>query len=425
MNFLGHARFWLIDALRGTNIVTTLKKLRAEQYLDSKTLANLSRSNYKVFIETVLPATRYYTNLGPSVTSSILTKDIIRKNTAAIFSKNFSKKKFAKGTGGSTGAPLLYYTTNEAQSFMWAGILLSWETLGYQLGDKVAFVAGTSLVKNDVKHTVFHQLLNVTTYSAYHLNDTDIESYLSQIITTKTKIIYGYATAINRLAEYILKSKYPYTFPHLKGVVSTAEILSDKHRDNIGQAFNVKVHNQYGCNEAAISAFECDFGNLHYISTATKLEFDSEGNVLATNLVNKAFPMIRYFTGDAFEVVENVSCPCKRGYPIIENFKGRTCDLVIDKKHKVVHSAFFNVLFRNNKHIEQFQVLFNAHKLTIYLQMDNNTLSKEISKEYLDIVKSNLEFDDYAIEINAPFLEAENAKHRYVINTSLGISTPA
>ena len=94
MNFLGHARFWLIDALRGTNIVTTLKKLRAEQYLDNKTLANMSRSNYKVFTETVLPATRYYTNLGSSVASSILTKDIIRKNTAAIFSKNFSKKKF-------------------------------------------------------------------------------------------------------------------------------------------------------------------------------------------------------------------------------------------------------------------------------------------------------------------------------------------
>ena len=62
----------------------------------------------------------------------------------------------------------------------------------------------------------------------------------------------------------------------MKGVVSTAEILSDKHRDNIGQAFNVKVHNQYGCNEAAISAFECDFGNLHYINTATKLEFDDD-----------------------------------------------------------------------------------------------------------------------------------------------------
>lgn len=418
MNILGQFRFRTIDALRGTNILSTLKKLNEEQYLDSHTLANLSQDNYKEFIEQVIPATQYYTNLGSKVASSILTKDVIRKNTAALFSKTYTKKKYAKGTGGSTGAPLVYHTTNEAQSFMWAGILLSWETLGYQLGDKVAFIAGTSLGKNDIRHKIFHQLMNVTTYSAYHLNELDIKSYLTQIINTKTKIIYGYATAINRIAEFILKSQHVYSFSHLKGIVSTAEILSDKHRDNIEQAFNVKVHNQYGCNEAGISAFECDFGNLHYINTATRIEFDIDGNVLATNLVNKAFPMIRYYTGDKFDVVENVSCPCKRGYPIIENFMGRTCDLVIDKQNKVTHSAFFNILFRDNKHIEQYQVLFNEHKLTLYLQIDTDTLSRELLTHYLDVIKNNMAFDEYALEINAPFMEAENAKHRFVINTS-------
>ena len=425
MNIHGQLRFWTIDALRGTNIVSTLKKLRKEQYLDNQTLTHLSKTNFQDFIKQVIPTTEYYTNLGSDLTSSILTKEIIRKNTPSFFSKTFTKKSFAKGTGGSTGAPLVYYTTNEAQSFMWAGILLSWETLGYQLGDKVAFVAGTSLGKNDLKHVVFHQLLNVTTYSAYHLNDADIESYLTRIIKSKTKLIYGYATAINRIAEYILKSQNAFSFPHLKGIVSTAEILSAKHRDNIEQAFNVKVHNQYGCNEAGISAFECDFGNLHYINSATRIEYDKEGNVLATNLVNKAFPMVRYFTGDKFEVVENVSCPCKRGYPIIENFAGRTCDMVIDKQNKVMHSAFFNVLFRDNHHIEQFQVLFNDQKLTIYLQLDRDDLPREMFTHYLDVLKGIMDFDDYAIEINVPFLSAENAKHRYVINTALGATTPA
>jgi phenylacetate-CoA ligase len=425
MNMLGQMRFWIIDQLRGTNIVATLKKLNDEQYLDYKTLADMSASNYEDLIEKVLPDTPYYKNLETNVESSVLTKDIIRKNTTSFFSNSFSGKVFEKGTGGSTGDPLMYYTTREAQSFMWAGILLSWKTLGYQLGDKVAFIAGTSLGKHDIKHTVFHQLMNVTTYSAYHLNDTDIQSYLDSIIKSKTKLIYGYATAINRVAEYILKTKEAYVFPYLKGVVTTAEILSDKHRDNIGQAFNVKVHNQYGCNEAGISAFECDFGNLHYINTATKIEFDKDSNVLATNLVNKAFPLVRYFIGDKFEVVEQASCPCKRGYPVIENFMGRTCDLVIDKRHKVMHSAFFNVLFRDNKHIEQFQVQFNEHKLTIYLQLDSENLPREMFSHYLDVVKDNMAFDDYALEINVPFLKAENAKHRYVINTSLGTSTPA
>jgi hypothetical protein len=44
---------------------------------------------------------------------------------------------------------------------------------------------------------------------------------------------------------------------------------------------------------------------------------------------------------------------------------------------------------------------------------------------YLDAIKSVMDFDDYAIEINTPFLSAENAKHRYVINTSIASTIPA
>jgi hypothetical protein len=38
---------------------------------------------------------------------------------------------------------------------------------------------------------------------------------------------------------------------------------------------------------------------------------------------------------------------------------------------------------------------------------------------YLDVIKRNMEFDEYALEINQPFKSSENAKHRYVINTSI------
>lgn len=417
MNIWGQTRFWIIDALRGTNIVATLEKIRKEQFMDPSILANICSVNHKHLLDHALQSTKYYKDIKSDIATSILTKDIIRKNPESFFSTTHRQKIFRKGTGGSTGAPLVYFTTNEAQSFMWAGILLSWETLGYQLGEKVAFVAGTSLAKNDIKHTIFYHLLNVTTYSAYHLNDADIKTYLAHIKKTKTRLIYGYATAVNSLAEYIIKNG-AIEFPYLRGVVTTAEILSDKHRDNISQAFNVKVHNQYGCNEAGISAFECDFGNMHYINTATSLALDQNGNVLATNLVNKAYPMIRYFTGDKFSLLDGEICPCKRGYPIMANFMGRTCDMVVDNRNMVMHSAFFNVLFRDDKHIEQFQVQFNKNEIIVLLEVDDATLPDEYFSHYLDVVKKNMQFDHYELKINYPFLPSENAKHRYVINTS-------
>jgi hypothetical protein len=92
--------------------------------------------------------------------------------------------------------------------------------------------------------------------------------------------------------------------------------------------------------------------------------------------------------------------------------------MVIDKNQNILHWSFFNVLFRDNKHVEQFQVLFDDRKITIYLQLDTGDLSKELYAYYLGVIKRNLEFDEYALEINAPFILSKNAKHRYVINTS-------
>lgn len=100
------------------------------------------------------------------------------------------------------------------------------------------------------------------------------------------------------------------------------------------------------------------------------------------------------------------------------NFMGRTCDMVVDKRNMVMHSAFFNVLFRNDKHIEQFQVQFNKNEIIVLLEVDDNSLPEEYFSHYMDVVKKNMQFDHYELKVNYPFLPAENAKHRYVINTS-------
>jgi phenylacetate-CoA ligase len=415
---IGQIRLIIIDIARGTNIRSQLKHLRKEQYLSSKEIQEIQESKFKKIFLLATEHTDYYKQYKNYESLPILTKDLVRKNEAGLKNKIFTKKLFKKGTSGSTGTPLVYFTTQLAQSFMWAGILLSWEVTKYIVGERVAFISGSAIIKSSTQHNIFYKLLNIKCYSTFTLNEENIAEYINDIKKRKTRLIYGYATALDKMASYIHKNQPAIQFPYLKGIVSSAEVLTEANRENIEKAFKTNVYNQYGCNEAGISAFECENKKMHLIATRSKYEIDHENNLLSTDLANEGFIMMRYFTGDKVIFSNDNSCLCRRNYPIIEKVIGRSYDFVVDMNKKVLHAAFFNILFRNDPTIKQFQVTYNNDTINICLNIDN---SKPITAydEYLSAIKKHLYFKEYHLVFNAPFLKAENAKHRYVINETL------
>ncbi len=129
--------------------------------------------------------------------------------------------------------------------------------------------------------------MNIESYPVAILTEEIIAKYIESIKQKKIKLIYGYTMAISTIADYIIKNGI--TPPSgLSGIVSTAEMLSPKTRANIEKAFGVKVFNQYGCNEAGISAFECEEHQLHLISSRCIYEINEQGNLLGTDLANEA-----------------------------------------------------------------------------------------------------------------------------------------
>jgi len=388
--------------------------LNLEQYKSYNELEKIAAEKKNELFTLAKNTVPFYRNLTINKKYPVLTKDIIRANFDGLISENYKGKLIPKATGGSTGLPLRYFTTPEAQSFMWAGIIHSWKMVGYKLGDKVAFVAGTAIAKNGYKHDLFYRLMNVDVFSAYELNDESISQYVKLLKSKKVKVIYGYPTAINQLALYLIHKKNT-DFPDLKGIVVTSEVLMEAHKQNIEEAFGVVVRNQYGCNEAGLSAFECESGNLHLINTASRIEIDEYGNVMSTNLVNKGFVFINYFTGDQFNFSPVNKCSCRRGYPIINEVKGRSVDLIIDTQNKQIHPAFFSILFRNSRDVEQFQIQYDDRNIDIYLKLTEPIGNKDFGS-MLNCVKEHMAFDKYRIITNSPFLTSQNAKHRYVID---------
>jgi phenylacetate-CoA ligase len=413
MKKLSILRLKFIDAIAGLKIYETLQLFKKHQYLPKEELDKIRLQKLEELFSIAKQSTVYYAPFNSYDELPLLTKNIMKEHPDHFLSKFYKDKLFKKATGGTTGTPFVYYTSVNAQSHLWAGLLLSWESTGYEFGDKVAFVAGNALMKSTTRHGIFYRLMNIDLYPAASMNDKIIAHYLKAIRQNKTRLIYGYAMAINTVADYIKNNNVP-ALRELKGIVCTSEMLTDKMRADIEDAFGVKVFNQYGCNEAGISAFECDHSKMHLISTRSVYETDADGNLAGTDLANEAYIFMKYDTGDIVELT-NEKCSCGRCYPILQKVIGRSNDLVIDMKNKKFHSSYFNFLFKTDKSIRQYQVLFDENSILINLLVDDNfTAAKQ--QNYLNTIKSNLYFDSYEIKTNVKFYSKNNAKHTYIID---------
>jgi len=409
----GKIKLRLIDLLRGTRIVKVLGELRIQQYLPAAELDALRQKKLDRLFGLAKNSTPYYRQFSSFSQLPVLTKDMVRQRPADFMNAAFKKKLMKKTTGGSTGAPFTYYNTSTSQSYIWAGLLLSWEATGYRAGQRVAFVAGSSIIKRGWQYRLFYYLLNVDLLPASPLNDEVMAAYVQQLQQNRNTVIYGYAHTINSIADYIIR-RGGAAFPHLMGVVTTAEILTPSARANIQKAFGVKVHDQYGCNEGGISAFECEKGNMHLISNRCVYETLEDGTLAATDLVNEGFIMMKYCTNDLV-TFGGGTCACKRGFPIIQSVTGRQNDVVVDMDNNVLHASFFGIVIGRDTSIKQYQLTFTNE--TIELNIHSNTGNMtDFKQRYLPMLRQHAAFTHYSVKMNSPFVLYSNGKHKEVVD---------
>ncbi|HLW59430.1 MAG TPA: hypothetical protein VKV57_05825 [bacterium] len=135
--------------------------------------------------------------------------------------------------------------------------------------------------------------------------------------------VYGYPSAMHRLAEAVRHRGWSPRRP-LKVIVATGEPVYLAQREAIARAFGCPVAEEYGNGELGSMAFECPEGTLHITAENVFLEAvrshtPTDGGgvpILATQLRNRTFPLIRYETGDV-GVVSPGPCRCGRGLPAV------------------------------------------------------------------------------------------------------------
>lgn len=282
----------------------------------------------------------------------VLEKRDIQSHVQEMISEKFRSNDLIKNqTGGSTGTPISFYLSPERKWSRTAATLRHDEWAGKRYGDKIAFVWGaprdipTDSFKQRLKNLLMSRTLFLDTaeFTEKKLHDMD-----SQLKRFRPKVIQAYARSLTLVARY-MKSQgiQPYS---PESIITSAEALDADDRKLLEETFGCPVFNRYGCREVSVIASECDaHTGMHVMAEGIHVEIlnpsalalgePQTGEVLVTDLLNHAMPLIRYRIGDMANWSEG-SCPCGRALPRLAQVQGRVTEFIVGMGDKLVSGVY-------------------------------------------------------------------------------------
>jgi phenylacetate-CoA ligase len=164
-----------------------------------------------------------------------------------------------------------------------------------------------------------------------------LEQQIRVIQSIKPTVLEGYASRLSEVARETIRKGIRDLRPKL--VVSNSEQLNSDSRSKIRKAFGVEPVNVYDSWEFGIVAWECPkHEGLHVNEDLLKVEIvkddgtpagpGEEGELVITDLFNKAMPLIRYGTGD-IAVRKETPCTCGRTFFLLNGISGRESERCI------------------------------------------------------------------------------------------------
>jgi phenylacetate-CoA ligase len=248
--------------------------------------------------------------------------------------------KLTLSTSGTSGASLHVPMVPET---FWREYAFRWQFYsgaGAKRGDRFAFFQGHMVVPVQQRKPPFHirnYAENTLMFSLYHMNDAALPRYISAYNAFAPKFIYGYPSGMFVLAAFAQKHRIPLHSP--AAVFCASEMLHGFQKDAIEQAFGARTFQWYGQVETTANIHECDQHRLHVKEEYGLLELlNDEGEpakpgeiatAVATGWGNRAFPLLRYNTGDRMVLSHESRCPCGRAGRIIDHIAGRDDDFLI------------------------------------------------------------------------------------------------
>ncbi|MBK8230727.1 MAG: phenylacetate--CoA ligase family protein [Candidatus Eisenbacteria bacterium] len=378
MPHLALARVALLDRLRGLRAGQEYAFLTRSQWSGPEALRALQESKLRTLLDAA-GRTSYYASRFELITRlerdadpwrvlaslPILTRTAAREEAAALRNPDRRTGSRPKSTGGSTGTPLRYVLSRQAQSAQWGHLWRAWSTAGFQPGEAIGIVAGRSLLAGRrTARRIYASLQNWITLDAFDLSDRSMDRFARALAQRRVRYLYGYASALATFADWLDANRRPLL---LQAVFTTAEQLLPTARRTIERGARAEVFDTYGANDGGISAFECQHHDGWHLgiercvvevvrADGTECAPGEVGRVISTDLDNRAFPFLRYEVGD-LAALDPTPCACGRSLPRLTRLSGRLSDLLSLPNGLQVHGELFSHLLRDEEGVRRYQAI--------------------------------------------------------------------
>ena len=357
----------------------------------------------------------------------ILTKEIIKQNWDDLKPINLNKMKyFEDSTSGSTGTPFKYRHSNFNRFLSGALLYRGWGYGGYELGDKMVFLAGVSLDIGTQSYLTkrTHEIArNIRKLSSFDMGEKEMHHYVDVINSFKPKFLRGYASSIYFFSKWIEENNLNIHQP--VAIFTTSEELYPNMRQKIEAVFDTKVYDGYGLNDGGVSAFECsEQGGLHIDTERAVMEIadqdgnqveTGEGEIHATSLYNYSMPFIRYDTGDLGALSDEI-CSCGRGYKLLKKLIGRSVDVLVTPEGINVHGWYFSFILEYGDGIKEYQVVQEKLDKIIIKIVPNENFDKMQLDKILESIRTKSKGWNVELKLVDKIERTGAGKYKFVIN---------
>lgn len=327
-------------------------------------------------------------------------------------------------TGGSTGEILYFFVDRSSSEARRANNVRMDEWIGISVGDRTALLWGVqfgSSLRQRVKNGFRDWISNRMLLSAYRMDPRTVDYYLKRLRKFKPDLLIGYPSALTHFCESIMGLDHGLK---PKAILSSGETLYDWQRETIEKALGAPVYNHYGCREFGGIARECVVRDgLHVACERVLVEIEEKGRntegigeILITDLDNKAMPFIRYAIGDLGKMTWQ-ECQCGLKLPRLESTIGREFDVVFAPNGNCLGGTFWTILLRKKGGVKRFQVVQEALDQITIIVAPTEGFSEEVKRYVInEIRKACGELMKVNFEIKENIEMTPAGKHRFVIS---------
>ena len=424
------------DLFFGQRMMQRLKYLEKNQYLASQQINAKQSLALQNLISVTYNEVPLYRNLmeergiQPRDVQSaidlpkipIITKDMFRSAYPLAVTRKTGQKTYEARTSGSTGKNFVVLEDSYTAGWYRASFMLSLEWSGWQIGEP-HLQTGMTLTRSWDRR-LKDRLLRCHYFSAYNLEDEHLDEILNEIEHHKLKYIWGYPGSLYYLAKRA--QEVGWNQP-LKAAVTWGDTLFPHYRNLIESVFKTKVYDTYGCAEGIQIAAQCEFGNYHLHALDAVVEFLDDqgqpvkageiGNIVVTRLHPGPMPLIRYAIGDMGVPSDERSCPCGRGFPLMQSIQGRNADIITTPSGNRLIVHYFTGIMEHFSEVDSFQVVQTRTDQIIVKILPRSKPSEVLSSRIISAIKQKGAADldilvEYVSEIPLP----PTGKHRFVIS---------